>query len=87
VNKNRLFAKWKVHILFGGGFLLVFLINVAINFFAGQTFLRATLGALGEIRPVEYVMFILFWYWFARGQQPAPSRPTFTSLNLGGSNH
>ena len=86
VNKKEFFRKSKVHLLFGGGFLLVFVINVAINFFSGQSFLRAMVGALREIRPVEYVTFILFWYWFARGQQ-SNSRPTFTSLNLGDSNN
>ena len=84
MNKKEFFRKSKVHLLFGGGFLLVFVINVAINFFSGQSFLWATVGALREIRPVEYIMFILFWYWLARGQQ-SNSRPTFTSLNLGGS--
>jgi hypothetical protein len=87
MNKNNLPAKWKVHFLFGGGLLLVILINVAMNSFAGQTFLRVVLGALSGIRPVEYVMFILFWYWFARGQHAAASRPEFTSLNIDGSKH
>jgi hypothetical protein len=84
VSKNKFSRNWKVHLFFGGGLLLAFAINVSISFFSGQTLLRATLDAFRQIRPVEYIMFILFWYWFARGQQPN-SRPKFTGLNLGGS--
>ena len=85
MNKKEFFRKSKVHLFFGGGFLVVFVISGAINFFSGQSFSSATVGAFREIRPLEYIMFILFWYWFARGQQ-SNSRPEFTSLNLSGSN-
>src|SRR5207237_3384521 len=55
MNRKEFFRKWKVHLFFGGGLLLVLAISVVTNFLSGQTFLRATLGALREIRPVEYV--------------------------------
>jgi len=84
MNRKEFFRKWKVHLFFGGGLLLVLAISVVINFLSGQTFLRATLGALREIRPVEYIMFVLFWYGFTRGRH-SDARPTFTTLNLDGS--
>ena len=81
---NRLFHNGKEHLFFGGGFLLAIAIAVAMNFFSGQTFLSATIDALRQIKPFEYIMFLLFWYWVARGQQ-TKTETTFTSLNLGGS--
>ena len=71
----------KVHLFFGGGLFLVLSISVAMSLSAGQTFLSAALGALGQIRPVEYGMYFAFWYWLARGQQTT-FRTTFTTLNL-----
>jgi len=85
MNRKEFFRKWKVHLFFGGGLLLILAINIVINFLSGHTFLRATLGAFGEIRPVEYMMFVLFWYWFARGNK-SESHDTLTTLKLGGSN-
>jgi hypothetical protein len=84
VSETKLFHKWKVHLFFGGGLWLVFAISITINLLSGHTLFSATIDALRQIRPMEYVMFFLFWYWFARGQQ-TNSRPTLTSLNLGGS--
>jgi len=73
----------KVHLFFGGGLFLVLAISIAMNLSSGQTVLTAVLGALGQIRPVEYGMCFAFWYWLAKGQQ-ATFRSTFTSLNLRG---
>ena len=73
----------KVHLFFGGGLFLVLAISAGMNLFSGQSFLSAVLGALGQLRPVEYVMYFAFWYWIARGQQTT-FRTTFTSLNLRG---
>ena len=74
----------KVHLFFGGGFLLVLVTALAMNWSSGQSLSSAVLGAFGQIRPVEYGMYFAFWYWLARGQK-ANSRPLFTSLNLRGS--
>jgi hypothetical protein len=73
--------RWKTHLVFGGGFLLVFIINVAVNLASGQPFLRAMGAALSEIRPMDYVLFVTFWYAVARGRDQEP-RPRFTTLNL-----
>jgi hypothetical protein len=74
----------KVHLFFGGGLVLVLAMSVAINLLSGLTLASAVLEALGQIRPVEYGMYFVFWYWLARGQ-PTTFSTTFTSLNLRGS--
>ena len=79
--KEKLSYKSKVHLFFGSGVLLVSGLSVAVNLFNGQTFLSAMLEALGTIRPVEYGMYLVFWYWSARSQQ-VNSVPAFTTLNL-----
>lgn len=83
MNTDRSSYNLKQHLFFGGGLLLVLAISVAMNLSSGQTFLSAALAAFGQIRPVEYGMYLAFWYWLARGQQTS-FRTTFTSLNLRG---
>lgn len=83
---KELLNRWKVHLFFGGGFLLVFTINVVINALHGQTLLRAMISALQGISPLEYLMFALFWYFLARGKE-SDGRSRFTTLNLNSSKH
>ena len=78
---KELVNRWKVHLVFGGGFLLVFAINMVMNALNGQTVLRATVSSLQGIRPMEYLMFALFWYVLARGKE-SDARSRFTTLNL-----
>ena len=78
---KQLFKRFKVHLIFGGGFMLVFAINVVMNAFDGQTVLRAIVSSLQGIRPMEYLMFALFWYVLARGKE-SDARSGFTTLNL-----
>ena len=80
------FNRWKVHLVFGGGFLLIFTINVVINALDGQTFLRAAVSSLQGITPMEYMMFASFWYFLARGKE-SDARSRFTTLNLSSSKH
>jgi hypothetical protein len=81
---NRLSPNWRVHLLFGGGFLFVIAITMVVNLFSGETLLSATIDAFRQIRPFDCLMFVMFWYWFARGER-TKDQPTLTSLNLGGS--
>jgi hypothetical protein len=55
-------AKYKVHFFFVSVFLLVLAFNITIDFMAGQTVLGATWKALSGIRPMDYLMFGIFWY-------------------------
>jgi hypothetical protein len=84
VSTNRFSHKRKVHLFFGVAFLAVITISVVINSFAGHTLLSSVVDAFRQIKPLEYLMFFLVWYWIARDQQTNP-RPTITSLNIGGS--
>ena len=79
---KELFNKWKVHLMFGGGFLLVFLINVVINKLIGQTVIQAIVSTLRSIRPLDYLMFALFWYALAH-KNDSDSQSQLTTLNLG----
>ncbi|HEY5884718.1 MAG TPA: hypothetical protein VIT88_08535 [Pyrinomonadaceae bacterium] len=79
--RNKLSYKSKVHLFFGGGLLLALSITVAMSLVSGQDFFSAMIGALSQIRPVEFLMYFAFWYWLARGQEVS-ARPAFTSLNL-----
>lgn len=79
---KELFNKWKVHLMFGGGFLLVFLINAVINKLSGQTLIQAIVSTLRSIRPLDYLMFALFWYALLH-KNDSDSRSQLTTLDLG----
>lgn len=82
MTKNELIAKWKIHLLFAGGFLVVLAFNIVTEMIAGESFLSAMWNALGEIRPMEYVMIILFWYVCAFQKPEDNWSGSFTTLNL-----
>jgi hypothetical protein len=78
---KEILAKHKTHLLFIGAFLLVLAVNITIGFTEGRTFLGATWGAISEIRPMDYIMFALFWY--AAMHRPKDDWSTsLISLNL-----
>lgn len=83
MTSTEFLKKWKVHVTFGGGFLAVLLVNISTNIGGGQSFWGAALNALREIRAMEYVMLVLFWYssvvYHARDEWSS----TLTTLNLG----
>jgi len=80
--KTKEFLKrWKVHLIFGGGFLIALALNVIINMLDGQRLLWATIDALREIKPFEYLMFVLFWYVLAHPRE-STSPGMVTTLNL-----
>ena len=55
-------AKRKAHLIFLSAFLVVLALNIIIGFTAGQTVLGATWNGITAVRPMDYVMFALFWY-------------------------
>jgi hypothetical protein len=55
-------AKRKTHLIFGTAFLFVLAFNITISFTAGQSILGATWKGLSTFRPMDYAMFVLFWY-------------------------
>ncbi len=79
-------SRWKIHLLFGGGFLAVTAFNIVVNMFAGKHFSEAAWGALREIRPMEVLMLAAFWYGFAFYQPKDERSSPFISLNLGSRN-
>ena len=55
-------AKRKAHLFFGTAFLFVVALNTILGLTAGQTLLDATWNGITAVRPMDYVMFALFWY-------------------------
>jgi hypothetical protein len=75
-------SKWRVHLLFGGGFLAAMALSFVVNMVAGKHFSEAAWSAVWEIRPTEVVMFVAFWYYCAFYQPKDEWSSSFTSLNL-----
>ena len=66
MNLREFLTKHKVHFFFVSAFLLVLALNITIDFTAGQTVWGATWKAISGIKPMDYLMFALFWYACAK---------------------
>lgn len=75
-------AKYKVHFFFVSVFLLVLALTITINLMAGQTVLGATWKAISGIRPMDYLMFGIFWYACAVHRPTDEWDSSLISLNL-----
>ena len=82
MTRTEFLKKWKIHVAFGGGFLAVLLVNISINIAAGQSFWGAALNALREIRAMEYMMLVLFWYSSVVYHPKDEWSSALTTLNL-----
>jgi hypothetical protein len=76
-------SKWRIHLLFGGAFLAAIAFSVVVNMAAGKHFSAAAWSAVREIRPIEVVMLVAFWYFCAFYQPKNEWSSSFTTLNLG----
>lgn len=81
MNPKRLLSNRKAHLIFGGALFLFMAVSIIAGLATGQSFLDATWSAVRGIRPMDYLMFALFWYVCA-----APPRDdwdtSLISLNL-----
>ncbi len=82
MNRREFLAKWKTHLFFVGALLFVLVLSFMLNFTAGQTLRGATWRAISEIRPMEYIMFALFWYACAVHRAKGDWDSSLTTLNL-----
>ena len=82
MTKNELIAKSKIHLLFAGGLLIILTISIVTEMIAGESFLSAMWNAFSEIRPMEYAMFLLFWYACAFHKFKDDWNGSLTTLNL-----
>lgn len=75
----------RVHLVFAGGITLVLVFGVLSKMASGEDFFRAFWDSARDVRPVEWVMIVLFWYAFAF-QRPQNSWTTgeVTTLGLSG---
>lgn len=65
VTRIEFISKWRTHLLFCGLFLAAVAFSVVVNMVAGKHFSAAAWSAVREIRPIEVVMLVGFWYYCA----------------------
>lgn len=82
MNTREFVTKHKVHFFFVSIFLFVLALTIAIDFMAGHTFLGATWKAISGVRPMDYLMFGLFWYVCATQRPKDDWDSSLISLNL-----
>jgi hypothetical protein len=82
MNPREFLSKHKVHFFFVSIFLLVLTLNITIDLAAGEPVLGATWKAISGIRPMDYLMFALFWYACAVHRPKDDWDSSLISLNL-----
>ena len=82
MNPREILTKHKVHFFFVSVFFLVLALNIMIDLAAGQTFLGATWKAISGIKPMDYLMFAVFWYACAVHRPKDDWDSSLISLNL-----
>jgi hypothetical protein len=87
VNSREFIAKRKTHLIFVGAFLFALTFYITIGFMAGKTLLGATWWGISKIKPIDYVMFALFWYACAVHRPKDGWDSSLIALNLSGSNN
>ena len=87
MNPREFLAKRKTHLFFLSAFLFVLAVNIIIGVMAGHTFRGATWRAISEIRPMEYIMYALFWYACVVHRPKDDWDSSLISLNLSRSNN
>lgn len=86
MNLREFIVRSKPHLIFGGMFLIVLFLNTTIALMAGETFLGATWKAISEIKPMDYAMFVIFWYACSVHRPKDDWDSSLIVLNLSGSN-
>lgn len=81
--RSDFISKWKIHLLFGGGFLAAIAFSVVVDMVAGEHFSEAAWSVVREIRSMEVVMLISFWYACVFHPPKDEWSSSFTTLNLG----
>jgi hypothetical protein len=82
MNPREFSAKRKTYLIFVGAFLLALVFNITIGLMSGESLLGATWTGVSELRPMDYVMFALFWYACAVHQPKDDWQSSLISLNL-----
>ena len=85
MNPREFTRKRKIHLFFVAAFLLALLFNITIGLMSGESVSGATWKAISEIKPMEYLMFALFWYACAVHRPEDDRQSSLISLNLSGS--
>jgi hypothetical protein len=83
---KQFFVMRNAHLIFVSALLFFLALNVIIGFTKGETVLRATWNGISELRPMDYLMFALFWYACAVHRPKDDWDSSFISLNLSQTN-
>ena len=83
---KELLAKRKAHLIFASAFLLALALNITIALTAGQTILGAIWKGFSDVRPMDYMLFALFWYACAVHRPKDDSYSPLISLDLSQTN-
>ncbi|HYJ86258.1 MAG TPA: hypothetical protein VEW46_09400 [Pyrinomonadaceae bacterium] len=86
MHPRKFFGRRKAHLIFGGGFLLVLILNSTLNFIAGETAVGAAWKSISEIKPFDYLMLALFWYTCAVDRPKDDWRSPLITLGLSSTN-
>jgi hypothetical protein len=82
MSAKEFLAKRRVHLIFFVAVLSVLAFNIVTAFTAGHTVPGASWKAIGDIRPLDYLMLALFWYACAVYQPKDGFKSSIISLNL-----
>jgi hypothetical protein len=58
-------ARFRIHLIFGGAIFLWLLVGVITGMSSGHGFTQALWNGIKEVRPFEWLMTFLFWYFLA----------------------
>ena len=62
MTKTEFLKPWKTHLVFGVPFLALVGFNAIYSIGSGEAPGRAIWEAFAGVRPIEYLMYLAFWY-------------------------
>jgi hypothetical protein len=82
MNFRKFLTKHKAHFFFVSVFLLILAVNITIELRAGQPVVGAIWKSISGVRPMDYLMFAIFWYACAVHRPEDDRDSSLISLNL-----
>ena|SRR6185369_5347 len=79
---REFFAKRKKQLIVAAAFLLALVLNIAPGLIAGKPVAGAIWTGLSEIPPMDYIMFVGFWYVLFINPPKDDWSSNLTALNL-----
>jgi hypothetical protein len=83
MTKAEFLKPWKVHLAFGVPFLALLAFNIIYSVTGGAALGQAIWEGFAAVKPMEYLMYLAFWYAVAFCRFETERRSELTTLNLG----